>query len=420
MFSITVRYISGMTIRSAEFRNGFASGFRCLVFSLLLIGVAAPDPAAAEAEGDSGVVTAELGYIADALHNASGGIKAGSAYLQNVDATIEFDLQRVVGGGAGSLFAYLLWNDASTFSDRYPGDAQVVSNIDAERALRLYELWYEHRLADVLSLKIGLFDLNSEFDAVDTSALFLNSSHGIVPTYSQTGENGPSIFPVTSPSARLQWEIGDSNLFRYALLDAVPGDPENPSATAVKLSSREGMLHALEYTREFSFGLRFGLGAFSYSAEFETIRETDAHGNPVHRGGNNGLYGFAEGDVFANDARKRSASAFVRFGTANGALNPFDSYIGAGAVVSGFVPRRPDDRIGVSLAMARFGADFQAANNAQSHETAIELTYRAHINDRMQLQPDIQYIINPGADRTLANALVFGIRLELGHGYRHR
>ena len=366
-------------------------------------------------------VTAELGYIADALHNASGGIKAGSAYLQNIDATIEFDLGRVFGGGAGSLFAYLLWNDASTFSDRYPGDAQGVSNIDAERALRLYELWYEHRLADGLSLKTGLYDLNSEFDAVDSAALFLNSSHGIVPTFSQTGENGPSIFPVTSLSARLQWEIDKNNLLRYALLDAAPGDPGNPSATAaVKLNSREGVLHALEYTRDFPRGLRFGLGAFSYSAEFETIRETDAQGNPVRRGGNYGLYGFAEGAVYANESKLRSASAFLRCGTANGALNPIDRYIGAGAVLSGFVPRRSEDRIGVSLAMARFGADFRAASNAQSHETAVELTYRALINDWIQIQPDIQYIINPGADRTLENALVFGIRLELGHGYHHR
>ena len=271
-----------------------------------------------------------------------------------------------------------------------------------------------------MSLKLGLYDLNSEFDAVESAALFLNSSHGIVPTYSQTGESGPSIFPVTSLSARVQWEIDKDNLLGYALLDAVPGDPEHPSATAVKLNSREGVLHAFEYTREFSSGLRLGLGAFSYSAEFETIRETDAQGNPVRRSGNNGLYGFAEGDVFANDAWKRSASAFVRFGTANGALNPFDRYIGAGAILSGFVPRRPDDVVGVSLAMARCGADYRAASDARSYETAIEFTYRLSIDDRLLIQPDIQYIVNPGADRTLENALVLGIRLELGHGYHHR
>ena len=390
-----------------------------LVVCMLMIGLV-PVPVRAETEAGGKAVSAEVGYVADLLRNASGGIRNGSAYLQNVDATIEFDLGRIFGSGGGTLFAYLLWNDASTFSDRYPGDAQGVSNIETEQALRLFEFWYERIFADRLSLKIGVYDLNSEFDAVDSAALFLNSSHGIIPTYSQTGESGPSIFPVTSLSARLRWEIDRNNLLRYALLDAVPGDPKNPSATAVKLSSREGVLHAFEYTREFSGGLRFGLGAFSYSAEFETIRETDAQGNPVRRGGNNGMYGFAEGNVYADDVKQRSASAFVRLGTANGALNPFDSYLGAGAVLAGFVPRRPEDQIGVSLAIARCGADYRTANDALSHETAIELTYRAHINNRLQIQQDIQYVINPGADRTIENALVIGIRLALNHGIHHR
>ena len=392
--------------------------FRFVIRTLMIGSILVPGRA--EAESGEHTISAEFGYVSDLLRNASGGIRNGSAYLQNVDATIALDLGRVFGSGGGSLFAYLLWNDASTFSDRYPGDAQVVSNIDAERALRLYELWYEHRPADALSLKIGLYDLNSEFDAVDASALFLNSSHGIIPTYSQTGENGPSIFPVTSLSARLQWEIDRNNVLRYALLDAVPGDPENPSATAVKLSSREGVLHALEYNRTFSDALRLGLGAFSYSAEFEAIRETDDGGNPARRDGNAGWYAFAEGNVYSDATLGRTASAFVRYGAANGTLNPFDRYIGTGTVLSGYVPRRPDDQVGISLAIARCGEDYRAAAAAESHETAFELTYRAHVHDLIQIQPDIQYIINPGTDRTLENALVIGVRLELNHGFHHR
>ena len=32
----------------------------------------------------------------------------------------------------------------------------------------------------------------------------------------------------------------------------------------------------------------------------------------------------------------------------------------------------------------------------------------------VSLQPDIQYVINPAADRTIRNALVLGLRLTLG------
>ncbi len=396
---------------------GSKAGLLRLVVCMLMIGLV-PVPVRAETEAGGKAVSAEVGYVADLLRNASGGIRNGSAYLQNVDAILTFDLGRIFGSGGGTLFAYLLWNNASTFSDRYPGDAQVVSNIDVEQAFRLYEFWYQHLFTERLNLKFGLYDLNSEFDAVDSAALFLNSSHGIIPTYSQTGENGPSIFPATSLTARLEWNSGN-NLVRYALLDAVPGDPDNPSATAVKLSSREGVLHAFEYTREFFGAWRMGLGAFSYSADFEAIRETDATGNPVRRDGNAGWYGFAEGAT-NTDADGRSTSAFIRLGTANGALNPFDRYFGAGMVMSGFVPHRPDDQVGISMAMARCSADFRAAAGAESHETAFEFTYVLRISDILQVQPDLQYILNPGADPGLENALVIGVRLDINHGFHHR
>ena len=133
-----------------------------------------------------------------------------------------------------------------------------------------------------------------------------------------------------------------------------------------------------------------------------------------------GLYGFAEGTASFGAANRQTVSAFIRYGTANGALNPFDRYIGAGMMLSGFVPRKPDDQIGVSVATARCGADFRAANNTRSHETAFEFTYVLPITDRLQIQPDLQYILNPGADRTLENALVIGVRMELNHGFHHR
>ena len=149
---------------------------------------------------------------------------------------ITLDLGRVLVPKCGSIFAYLLWNNPSTFSDRYSGDTQVVSNIDAEQAFRLYEFWYQHPFTDGLNLKFGLYDLNSEFDVVNSAAMFLNGSHGIVPTYSQTGERGPSVFPFTSLSARLQWEIDNDNIIRYALLDAVC----MPSSTPADSPARFG------------------------------------------------------------------------------------------------------------------------------------------------------------------------------------
>jgi porin len=56
-------------------------------------------------------------------------------------------------------------------------------------------------------VKIGLYDLNSEFDVIEAAALFLNPSHGIGPDFAQSGRNGPSIFPVTSLAIRGEYRL---------------------------------------------------------------------------------------------------------------------------------------------------------------------------------------------------------------------
>ena len=45
----------------------------------------------------------------------------------------------------------------------------------------------------------------------------------------------------------------------------------------------------------------------------------------------------------------------------------------------------------------------------------IELTYSTQLTDWLRVQPDVQYVINPGADRSLDNALVIGIRFEFSN-----
>ncbi|MEE8306840.1 MAG: carbohydrate porin, partial [Gammaproteobacteria bacterium] len=361
-------------------------------------------------------INGEFAYVSDYLRNNSGGIRTGSAYLQNVDVTFEFDVEQLVGLSNGNLFAYFLWNDDTTFSDRYPGDGQVISNIDTTEALRLYEFWYEHSFSESVNLRVGLYDLNSEFDAIDTAGLFLNSSHGIGPDYSQTGENGPSIFPSTSFAARLHWDLSENSLVRYGIFDGVPGDPNDASATAVQFNGGDGFLQALEFNHTLSNGIRLGVGGFSYSEDFETINRTDAMGNPLRDDGNSGVYTFADGTVY-EDADGHSMTAFVRYGIANEKLNPLQGYFGLGAAFTGLVPGRPNDQLGLAIASARSGDDFRAATGAESHETTIELTYSAQITDWLRIQPDFQYIINPAADPMLKNAFVIGVRFEVASGF---
>lgn len=48
-----------------------------------------------------------------------------------------------------------------------------------------------------------------------------------------------------------------------------------------------------------------------------------------------------------------------------------------------------------------------------SHESVIELTYKAFINSNFSIQPDLQTVINPGGQINMKNALVGYVRLKL-------
>lgn len=348
--------------------------------------------------------------MGDLMHNADGGIRTGSVLLIDAGLEVASDLDDLIGNIDAKLFAYLLWNNSTTFSNRYVGDAQVVSSIDAGQALRVYEFWYEQQLNDDVSMRIGLYDLNAEFDVIDTAGLFVNSSHGIGAEYAQSGRAGPSIFPLTSLAARFDMALTETSVLRYAVLDGVPGDPADPSRTTIRLGGDDGLLHALEFNYENSRGSRFGVGGWLYSADFDRLEPAGAD---TRDDGNGGLYAFVDAPVYRSESGIE-ANAFLRYGAADDELNAFDSYVGAGLVATGLIPARPGDRIGIAVASARTGDPFRrAAGAVDSHETSIELTYSAQITDWLRLQPDIQYVINPGADPALKDALVLGLRFEL-------
>src|SRR5262245_1206686 len=151
---------------------------------------------------DSESVVLEATYTGEILRQVSGGLATGERYLDNLDLTLAAN-GAALGLEGLQFFGYVLYNNGHVFCEELNGSAQCISNIEATRALRLYELWTEWQLgAAGQSVRFGLYDLNSEFDSIDTASLFITPSQGIGPDLSQTGEHGPSIFPETSFGVR--------------------------------------------------------------------------------------------------------------------------------------------------------------------------------------------------------------------------
>ena len=101
-------------------------------------------------------------------------------------------------------------------------------------------------------------------------------------------------------------------------------------------------------------------------------------------------------------------------------INQFSNYIGTGLAYTGLFPGRDGDQLGLAMAVAVNGDTFKdaqrdAGKTVKDHEINIELTYHAEILPWLALQPDIQYIINPGAGANgdLEDALVLGLTISM-------
>ena len=377
-------------------------------------------PAAVQDKKEAPAVDLSVIYTAEAWRNASGGIRRGNRYLDNLDLTLTVDAGRALGWRGATLFVYALYNNGRAFSGDLVGDAQTVSNIETGvRALRLYQAWVEQRFAgDRASLKVGLYDLNSEFDTTNVGSLSLLSSHGIGPEFAQSGRNGPSIFPYTSLAVRGEYRLGTTLTLRAALLDGVPDDPRRPRRTAIILGHGDGALGVAEadYVGPLA---NVTVGYWRYTARFAPWSR-DAPDRTVR--GNDGAYLVVERRFTHADPAlpgdKRGLAGFVQAGAADPRFNRIARYVGAGLVYTGVLASH-EDRLGVTFARATFSNAYrhQQAEDGiavRSAESVVELTYRRAVNRYLTLQPDLQYILRPSAGPTLHNALAFGLRIEIG------
>lgn len=349
----------------------------------------------------------ELGasIVADTLANVSGGISSGAETLWRADATATFDAPFGIEGATA--FVDIMHSRGKDFSGKRVGDAQVVSNVQGDGKLRPFEAWIEVPLAGSgLAFKAGLVDLNTEFDVQPVGAFFLNSSHGIGPEFSQSGDAGPSIFPVTSSALILRWGDERKSL-RLGAFNAVAGDPDSPANFRVRLPGNDGLLMVGEGDVTLR-GVTVQLGAWAYTSRGQRLGRPE--GVTARQG--QGIYGQVHGRI-AGRRNERTLDGWIRAGRAGGATNRIGTYVGGG-----FTYGNDDEKVGLAIASARqtSGAAriFAPMEGRQARaETVVELSYARQVTESITFQPDLQYVRRPSWSKEIRDALVVGVRLSL-------
>jgi porin len=350
-----------------------------------------------------GPVVLDISYSSDMMAVVAGGVKRRARYLDNLDLVLEVDLEDLVDWEGAEMHVYGLYNNGQSIS-KVVGDAQMVSEIEGNaQAFKLYEAWIDQMLAPDLSVRAGIYDLNSEFDLLESATLFVGGAHGMGSDIGMSGRNGPSIFPATGLAARILYRPAEGWAVRAAILDGMPGHPEHPSRTSIRLGGGEGALLIGEVEAPVSGG-RLLLGHWRYTSSFDRFEGT-------HGGGNAGVY--LRGEKTLVDDDRRRIDGFFRLGTAAKHYNMFDHFVSAGFKLSGWMDGRPEDEMGLAVIGAFISPEYRRVNDAGRSEIVAEATYRAPITSWLAVQPNLQYVRSPSADPSIDDAWVVGLRVEL-------
>jgi len=131
-----------------------------------------------------------------------------------------------------------------------------------------------------------------------------------------------------------------------------------------------------------------------------------------YHGKSGGFYGFWQQLVWKENPQNTECSQgiglYAQYGWAPKDRSEVEDFIGGGLQWTGALPQRDDDVMGLGVFNVYFS---DKAGFDKSYETAYEFFYKAQVFGWMALQPDIQYIVNPGGGKN-RNALALGGRLE--------
>lgn len=202
-------------------------------------------------------------------------------------------------------------------------------------------------------------------------------------------------------------------------LTACPGNPDHPYATRVDYEKGDGLLLIGEagYTPKIpdhDDGMtKLALGAWRYTQRVDDLVDLDGNGNPVKRH-QQGAY-LLTSCQFYKDKDARALGGFFRATIADGDTAQVKWTHETGLLANGWVPTRPDGEIGIGVAQAHNGSKYKQSVSgvADSNEYSWELYYRDTVWRGVTVQPDVQYIVNPGTDTVTKNATVFGMRVDV-------
>ncbi len=364
-----------------------------------------------------------LGVTQIYQQNVRGGIskhRRAGRLSGSYDLELSADLEKLLG--IESTVFYMLTE--GSYSDGIDGPSVgsffgVNGDARGNRSMDVTELWFEHALAnDKIHLRVGKMDLAGGFEhhgcpvsfdcssyANDENTQFLNNAlinnptipfpdHGlgVAVHYTPTG-----FWYVSAAVADAQANIRETG-FRTTFHDENYFFYIFEAGLTPQLDSANGPLQGA-----------YRAGLWYDPQPKANADSTSSYSDDV------GFYLTCD-QMLAKENNDHQDSqglgSFFRFGYAESKKNDLTNFWSAGFQYQGLLEGRDDDVLGVGFAQGIF-SDQASTTYTDDYEGVLELYYSAQMTPWLNISPSIQYIANPGGDKTVSNTVVLGVRAQM-------
>ena len=399
---------------------------------------------------------------AETFGNLSGGAKQGWEANGLTTVTLQMDTEKAFGlkGGTLNVSGLQIWGGDLSVENLLV--LQTLTDIEAPVGVRLWELWYQQKFDDKFDIKIGEQSLDEEFIISPTAnPLFVNGVSGFPALPAADLPAGGPAYPLAGLGVRGRMQLTDSVTVLGGVFNGSPiprdspnAPTSNPHGVSFPLDTGTFAIAELQYAfgssapgkaaNEGPLPGNYKLGAWYDSYKFDD-QQTDnegiplasplSNGAPAAHHGNFSLYGVADQMIWrSRDDANRALNIFVRpMFTPYQDRNLVSASINAGLALRAPLPGRDSDTFGVEMGTAwassgasSFDRQMQAfqplvTTPIRGSETFLEATYQIQVLPSWQIQPDVQYFINPGMGianpndptQRVKNELVIGLRTNV-------
>jgi porin len=373
-------------------------------------------------------VSFDFNDIGDFLVDTTGSQTHHATYFGRFRATADIDFNKLAGFD-GEFFFSGIYQYGRNLSGDYLHVNTLTSSIAGEESERIDQLWYQQGFFNsMLKIKLGQVAAVNEFGATDFFDILFNDELGYAPN--AIFNTRQPFSPAGKPGVVVWGDLSGitPGLYAKAGVFTAYDNPYRPDSNGV------------DYYNDFNRGLSgsFELGYKEQNTVYDGVYKVGVNANPsveytnpatgqIYHGDYN-VYAIAEKTVYHPESlsadpkdmkqtldTKKGLDLLLEFVGAPGDRNPLDYEFTLGGRYTGLIPDRPTDKIGFGLIYSDNGNAFSDAyvNNTGGGlggETTLELDYQYNPAPWLSIQPDAQYIFDPGGDSSRDDILVLGLR----------